>query len=55
MKYLVITNDNQPFYTNWFDYENLYNSDIMVCIFDLESGKHTLNGTDWIETLVDHL
>lgn len=55
MRYLIITKDNQPFYTDWFDYENLYNSDVMTCIFDLYKGVHTFDGKTWIETTVDHL
>ena len=55
MKYLIITKDNNPFYTNWFDYENLYVPELMVCIFDIETGKHTFDGQTWIETTVDHL
>jgi hypothetical protein len=55
MKYLIITKDNKPFYTNWFDFENLYNPDVMDCVFDLHVGKHTLDGKNWIETEVDNL
>lgn len=55
MRYLIITKDNQPFYTNWFDYENLYNSEVMVCVFDIENGKHTFDGKNWEPTTFDHL
>ncbi len=55
MKYLIITKNNQPFYTNWFDYDNLYNPDVMVCIFDLLKGVHTFDGKTWIKTEEDNL
>lgn len=54
MRYLIITNDNQPFYTSWFDYENLYNPDVMTCIFDFHTGMHTFDGKTWVETTVDY-
>lgn len=55
MRYLIITKDNKPFYTEWFDYENLYNPDVIICIFDLHLLVHTFDGKMWIETTIDHL
>lgn len=55
MKYLIITKDKQPFYTQWFNFENLYNPNVMDCIFNLETGKHTFDGQTWIDTIIDHL
>lgn len=55
MKYLYVTKNSDPFYSNYFDYENLYNPEIVICIFDLETITHTFNGIDWIETPEDHL
>lgn len=55
MRYLIITKDNQPFYTNWFDYDNLYNPDVITCIFDLSKFIHTFDGKTWVETTVDNL
>lgn len=55
MNYLIISNTYEPFYTNWFNAENNFNADDGMIVFDLLSGKHTINGTDWIETKQDHL
>lgn len=56
MKYLIITNDNKPFYTDWFDYDNLYNPDVITCVFDLETHHHSFDGgKTWIETDSDTL
>lgn len=55
MKYLFVTHNNEPFYTNWYDYENNYDAESIVCIFDLYSGKHTFDGKTWIETIEDSL
>lgn len=55
MKYLIITKDNKPFYTNWFDYENLYNPDVITCVFDLLNLKHTFDGLNWVDTEIDNL
>ena len=55
MKYLIITKDNKPFYTNLFDYENLYNHDVVTCIFDLTRGLHSFDGENWVKTNIDHL
>ena len=55
MRYLFITKDNNPFYTPWYDYENNYNSDYHVIIFDLYKKIHTFDGKTWIETIEDSL
>jgi hypothetical protein len=55
MKYLIITKNNQPFYTEWFYSENHFNKEDMICVFDLLERKHTFDGKTWIETEVDHL
>ena len=55
MRYLIITKNKSPFYTEWFDYENFYNPEIMDCIFNLNKGLHTFNGKTWIETIEDSL
>lgn len=54
MKYLIITKDNKPFYTDWLDYENFYNPDI-TCVFDITRGLHSFDGKTWVKTNIDHL
>lgn len=55
MRYLVITKNNDPFYTNWYEYDDFWNSELMYCIFDLAKGVHAFDGKTWIETEEDHL
>jgi len=55
MRYLIITKDNEPFYAEWFDFENFYNPDVMVCSFNSRLKIHTFDGEIWFETTEDHL
>lgn len=55
MRYLIITKDDVPFFTEYYDYENFYNPEVMKVIFDIIKGLHTFDGKNWIETGVDHL
>lgn len=55
MRYLIVTKNNNPFYTNWYEYDNLYDPNVITCIFDLLKGTHTFDGKTWIETIKDHL
>lgn len=55
MRYLIITTRNNPFYTDYYNYENHYNSMHISCIFDLERQMHTFDGKTWVETEIDNL
>ena len=55
MRYLIITKNNEPFYTERFKYENHWNPESIICVFDLINFLHTFDGKTWIETEVDHL
>lgn len=55
MRYLVVTNSYEPFYTNWFDAENNFIKDCEMVVFDLTNGKYTTNGKDWFDIKEDHL
>ena len=55
MNYLIITNNHEPFYTDWFDAENHFVSDVEMIVFNLYNYTHTTNGKDWQETKQDHL
>ena len=52
MNYLII-GAGDPFYTNWFDYENNYVPGMII--FNLLTAKHTEDGINWKDTTQDHL
>ena len=54
MDYLIVTKDNKPFYTRYYQYENHYNENILV-IFDIFGFQHTYDGINWIDTILDNL
>ncbi len=55
MRYLIITTSNNPFYTDYYNYENHYSPMQILCIFDLTRQMHTFDGKTWVETEIDHL
>lgn len=55
MRYLVISNGNDPFYTNWFDAENHFNKEIEMVVFDLVHHIYTADGKIWEPIKEDHL
>lgn len=58
MKYLVIYIENgiqKAFYTNWFDVENNFNSEVGMVVFDLVNHKYMVNCLGWSDIDEDHL
>lgn len=58
MQFLVTyTQDGkqQAFYTNWFDFENNFNSDLGMVVFDLFNHKYLVNSLGWCDIEEDHL
>lgn len=55
MQYLIVTNSTQPFLTKWFDYENHFNKDDGMVVFDLWTERFTTDGKTWHEIPKDHL
>lgn len=56
MRYLITTTDGQePFFTEWFDVENHFNSELGMVVFDLATNKYLRDGFDWTEIPEDHL
>jgi hypothetical protein len=47
--------DYEPFFTNYYDFENNWNDDLEMTVFNLLNGKYTKNGIDWMDILEDHL
>jgi len=55
MRYLIITNCNPPFLTNYFDSKNYFNENIEMVVYDLSYKCFTINGKDWDDIEIDHL
>jgi hypothetical protein len=55
MRYLITTKEHPPAYTNWFDLENHFNSDIGMIVYDLVECKFTTDGKTWHDIEIDHL
>lgn len=53
-QYLItIEGTNEPFTTNWFEYENHYVEGMTV--YDLWNGRYTEDGINWKDLPEDHL
>ena len=55
MRYLIILKEGQPFYTEWFNYENFFDPEKIAYVFDLATFHHTTDGKNWLETENDTL
>ena len=55
MRYFIIFKDDTAAYTDWYDYENLYNPDTVRCVADLAKDIITFDGHTWKEIEEDHL
>lgn len=57
MRYLVtFTNGiNEPFLSQWYEYENHYNEDLGMVVYDFYKFIYTTNGKEWQPIKVDHL
>ena len=58
MKYLVTYIENgiqKAFYTNLFDVENNFNSEVGMVVFDLVNHKYMVNSLGWTDIEDDHL
>lgn len=54
MRYLIVFKDGgDPFYTQWFQYENHFIKGMIV--FDFSENKWTDDGVSWQEIKIDHL
>jgi hypothetical protein len=55
-RYVVIYKDGAPpCTTQWYDYQNNWDSSIHRMIIDLAKCEYTENGTEWHELEEDHL
>jgi len=58
MRYLVTYVENglqKAFYTNWFDVNNNFNTEVEMIVFDLIAHKYMINGLGWADIEEDHL
>lgn len=55
MRYLITTTTHAPFLTEWYDFENHFNQDLGMVVYDLLNQKYTNNGYTWFEIQIDHL
>lgn len=53
MRYLIQPLNQEPFLTNWFDWENNYNEGMTV--YDTINWTYTKDGNNWLELEIDHL
>jgi len=53
MNYLIKPATGEPFFTNWWSFENTYNEGDIV--FDLYAEKYTTDGINWRTISGDHL
>ena len=55
MRYLITTNVQPPFLTEWFYAENHFNAEVGMVVYDLAKGIYTTDGEKWEEIEEDHL
>ena len=55
MRYLITTNIQPPFLSNWFDAENHFNAEVGMVVYDLAKGVYTTDGEKWEQIEEDHL
>ena len=55
MRYLITTNNQPPFLTDWFDSENNFSLSVNMVVYDLFHKKYTTDGIIWNDIAIDHL
>ena len=56
MRYLVTTKESyEPFFTDWFDCENNFNSELEMIVYDLLKMEYTTDGIKWNIIKTDNL
>lgn len=55
MRYLIVTDPWEPFYTEWFNPENHFNKEAGMIVFDLLNHIYTTDGKIWNPIPKDHL
>jgi hypothetical protein len=55
MRYLITTANNPPFFSEWYDFENHFNLEVGMTVYDLVKFKFTTDGKTWTDIHFDHL
>jgi hypothetical protein len=55
MRYLIITNNDPPFVTNWFNKENHWQNNVGMVVCDLQEMIYTTTGDVWDKIEIDNL
>jgi len=58
MRYLILYTEKglqKAFFTEWFDVENNFNSELNMVVFDLLNHKYLVNSLGWSDIDFDHL
>lgn len=56
MRYLITTKEvKSPFLTMWFEFDNHFNPDIEMVVYDLVEYKFTTDGKAWYDIEMDQL
>ena len=54
-RYFVTCDTQEPFVTDYFDKENMFNPEVGMVVYDLHSLKYTDDGDNWKDVQIDHL
>lgn len=55
MRYLITTNCEPPFLTNWFEPENHFNAEVGMTVYDIRDYTYTTDGKSWKVIDIDHV
>ena len=55
MRYLITTNVQAPFLTNWFDMDNHFSPSVQMVVYDLLYQRYTTDGVTWEKIETDRL
>lgn len=54
-RYLITMDGEEPFTTEWYDFQNNYRADLNMIVYDLHNNLYSTNGIDYKELENDHL
>ena len=55
MNFLVTTDTEPPFFTDWFTSENIFNAEVGMVVYNLRNNTYTTDGMIWNCIETDHL
>ena len=54
-RYLITGDNFTPFFSDYFNYENHYNSELNMIVYDLQKNIYSIDGVHWLNIESDHL